>query len=178
MPKKIDLVGKRFGKMIVIEEINSTKCHCLCDCGNYKVCRRKRLLDGRNTSCGCFMNRSGPDNGYWKGYEDITGSFWGSIRSGAENRKIELSISIKEAWEIFIKQNRRCALSGVLLNMPERQYSKDEQCENLASLDRIDSSKPYTKENCQWVTREINKMKMDMKEKRFIQVCKAVGEYS
>ena len=46
-----------------------------------------------------------------------------------------------------------------------------------ASLDRIDSSKGYIKGNVQWVHKEFNKMKLDLLDKEFIDICKLVHKY-
>ena len=43
------------------------------------------------------------------------------------------------------------------------------------SIDRIDSSKGYTKDNIQLVCASLNNMKMDLKNKHFIQLCKLVA---
>lgn len=170
----VEILGKEFGKLKVLEQISKAKFLCQCSCGKFKECYKKRLLDGRNTSCGCSTNRSGSENGSWCGHEDITGSFWASIRSSADRRKISLEITIEDAWDLFITQDKKCKLTGIDLVMPDRQYSRVEQSPNLASLDRIDSNKPYTKENCQWLLREVNIMKMDLEEKRFLQICQMI----
>lgn len=66
MPKKVDLVGKRFGKLEVIAKAE-TKCTggktmyiCKCDCGSNPITVRgtnltpkKGETTGRVTSCGC-----------------------------------------------------------------------------------------------------------------------------
>ena len=170
----IDVLGKEFGKLKVLEQISKTRFLCQCSCGNFKECYKKRLLDGRNTSCGCSTNRSGSENGSWCGYKDITGSFWASIRSSADRRKIPLEITIKDAWDLFISQDKKCKFTGIDLTMPDRQYSRAEDRPNLASLDRINSSGSYTKENCQWLLREVNIMKMDLEEKRFLEICQMI----
>lgn len=171
----IDIIGKKFGKLTVLEKIDSQIYICECECGITREFKKKRLLDKRNTSCGCFMNRRGHENGSWTGYEGITGRFWASIKCGAENRGVDLKLSIQDAWGIYIQQDKKCALSNQDIIMPDKQYSKGEAVHGLASLDRIDSSKMYTKENCQWIMREINYMKMDIEQERFIELCKMVG---
>jgi hypothetical protein len=45
-----------------------------------------------------------------------------------------------------------------------------------ASLDRIDSSKGYTKNNIQWIYKPINSMKRDYTQERFIELCKLVAK--
>ena len=46
---------------------------------------------------------------------------------------------------------------------------------NNASLDRIDSSKGYVEGNLQWVLSEVNMMKQQYSQDRFIEICKAVS---
>jgi hypothetical protein len=58
MPKFIDLTGKVFGKLTVIERIKNNKkgiyWKCLCSCGKETVTRGDRLVKGRVISCGCY----------------------------------------------------------------------------------------------------------------------------
>ena len=56
---KKDLVGKRFGKLVVIEETskrNKKKIiwKCLCDCGNICEASSDNLISGSTKSCGCL----------------------------------------------------------------------------------------------------------------------------
>jgi len=59
--KRIDLTGKRFGRLVVlssVKKLNKGKLfhECQCDCGNkVKVCRTSLIL-GKTKSCGC-LNR-------------------------------------------------------------------------------------------------------------------------
>ena len=62
MGDKIDLTGKRFGRLLVVKEHEHVKgqlcvwwdCHC--DCGNDIVVRSYSLRNGDTTSCGCYHN--------------------------------------------------------------------------------------------------------------------------
>ncbi len=61
MGKIINLIGKRFGRLVVVEFAgldngNGAKWKCICDCGNEKVVARGNLLSGGTLSCGC-LNR-------------------------------------------------------------------------------------------------------------------------
>ena len=57
---KVDMTGQRFGRLLVIEDIekrtNSRCVHwkCLCDCGKYTTASRGGLLAGNIKSCGCL----------------------------------------------------------------------------------------------------------------------------
>lgn len=57
--KKYDLVGKKFGKLLVIKELdertkyNEKRWLCQCECGNYKTTVTSALINHSTTSCGC-----------------------------------------------------------------------------------------------------------------------------
>ena len=56
--KKVNCLGQRFGRLLVIEESPTIKGRamwkCKCDCGNIKVVSRVCLVDGTK-SCGCLL---------------------------------------------------------------------------------------------------------------------------
>lgn len=61
MPKKIEMTGKRLGRLIVIEEAKRDRWGkvlwtCICDCGNIKVFNGCSLRQGDVKSCGCLHN--------------------------------------------------------------------------------------------------------------------------
>ena len=62
MPKKIDLINKRFGKLLVIDQADNIQTpngrshiawQCICDCGNDAIVRSDNLRNGHTVSCGC-----------------------------------------------------------------------------------------------------------------------------
>lgn len=53
MTQVIDLTGKRFGKLTVLEHCGSIFWKCKCDCGNIKIIRGQSLREGKTISCGC-----------------------------------------------------------------------------------------------------------------------------
>ena len=66
-PRIHHLKGKRFGRLLVIEEVDPYICvtagtksrrwECLCDCGNYTLVVQNYLLSGRTKSCGCLRRK-------------------------------------------------------------------------------------------------------------------------
>lgn len=58
MPKFIDLTGKVFERLTVIERVKSSKkgvyWKCSCSCGNEIVVRGDTLVQGKTISCGCY----------------------------------------------------------------------------------------------------------------------------
>ncbi len=117
------------------------------------------------------IRAKGKDNARFTGYEEISGSYWCSVRQGAMRRGLEISISIEEAWQLFVDQNRCCALSGIVLEPPVRATV------GTASLDRIDSTKGYVKGNVQWLHKNINMMKQELTDETFIDFCHAVSRH-
>lgn len=60
--KIINLVGKRYGRLVVIEKADSLKGHarwrCKCDCGNECVVHGSSLRSGNTKSCGCYKTEN------------------------------------------------------------------------------------------------------------------------
>ena len=114
----------------------------------------------------------GKNNPNWKGYQDIPSGFFRRAKDGAKRRNIEFSIIIEQIWEIYIKQNRKCIFSDEDLKFDSFADAYD----GNISLDRKDSSKGYTKENCQLVTKRINIAKSDMTNDELIELCLKVAK--
>lgn len=157
---------------------------CRCECGLEKRVYATHLVRGKSQSCHkCFSKRnSGDKHKQFTGYGEIAGEFWTDIQKGANGGKgrgrvLEFSISIEYAWQLFIKQGKKCALSGIDLNMNYRSRGRNKE-PHTASLDRIDSSKGYIEGNVQWVHKHINIMKGRHSDDYFIKMCKLIAEHN
>ena len=116
------------------------------------------------------------ENNYkWKGCGELSGSHWYLLNRNAKARNINIEITIEQAWDIFCKQNGKCALSGLDISFTKTVSNKKA---TTASLDRIDPNKGYSIENCQWVHKHVNRAKMDMRQEDFIKLCKLIGDYN
>lgn len=119
--------------------------------------------------------KQGKESKAWKGYGDISKRFINAVARGARGREIFFDITIEYMWDLFLKQNRKCALSGVELyfvNGPRHIYSK-----TTASLDRIDSSVGYIEGNVQWVHKKVNIMKHVTSQDEFIEWCRKIANH-
>jgi hypothetical protein len=171
----VDITGQRFGKLTAVRVDSENKNGdgtywiCKCDCGNEKSILGKKLRDGvSHTSCGCSKHQVGDNNRCWKGYKDISGKYWKQLEKNAIERDLLFILTIEEAWDIFVSQDNKCALTGIPLTLHNPK---------TASLDRIDSTKDYTKDNVQWVHIRVNKLKMDMPEKELYYWCEKIYKY-
>jgi hypothetical protein len=176
---KLNLINQQFGEWTVLEKISSKNYHtywkCKCSCGNIKEVNQDGLRDGRSKSCGCKRQEIGNNNKDWTGYGEISGSNWATILNNAKNRNIIVNISIQQAWDLFLKQDRKCALSGVELKFAPTRRTMSTH--TTASLDRIDSNKDYTIDNVQWIHKDINFMKKDLEQNEFLDMCKKIVEF-
>lgn len=49
-----DMTGRRFGRLVIINELHHGKVECRCDCGNEVVVTKAYLINGNTMSCGCI----------------------------------------------------------------------------------------------------------------------------
>lgn len=147
MKKVIDLTGKRFGKLVVIEQSDLRKNNhivwvCKCDCGNEYLVRGNSLRNGTTKHCGCdrhkYLQNSDQNKirlrGIWRGMKD---------RCYNRNHRQYKN------WG-----GRGIGVCSDWLNNFESFYNwaiSNSYNENL-TLDRIDVDKNYGPDNCRWVT--------------------------
>jgi len=93
------------------------------------------------------------------------------IKNAKSRKEYLVSIDVSYLLSIYEKQNGLCVYTKLPLLAVGNQL-------NTMSLDRIDSNKDYTEDNVQLVCVAINKMKLDMTEDRFIELCLLVTNNS
>ncbi len=168
----LDITGKDFFNLTVIGKAEKYQVgrgyiwRCKCSCGNETLASTRDLNAGGKKSCGCLKKRKSHSHWKWRGYEGISMEFFGGIRSScshrAKGRQIQFSVTMQFLWELYLNQNRRCAISGEeIILCPEREL-------RTASLDRIDSSCGYTNSNVQWVHKDVNIMKSSFSMDKFL----------
>jgi len=172
------LRGKKYNALTFLsidhyDTHTSAICRWKCDCGKEIFARAYEVIRGRKKSCDCRMYRKGSRSHEWTGYEEIPGSYWNSVKQNAKTRNLKLRITIKDGWTIFLKQGRKCALTGEIIQFASMTKAKD----GTASLDRIDSDKHYTLDNVQWVHKNVNNMKKGLSESEFITWCCKVSKH-
>ena len=192
--KQSKLIGQKRGSLTITEVIDGENidggrrnriAKCLCDCGktvekNVKTLRAKRRELGCGHTCKLTESRrvhNANKNCSFIGSGEIGSTFFNYLKTSANKRGIEFYVSINFLWELFLKQERKCALSGMNLIILEdgKSFKKSEK---TASLDRIDSSKGYTEDNVQWVHKHINVIKNSHSQQYFIELCTLVSEHN
>lgn len=144
MAQLIDLIGQRFGRLVVFNRANSNK-HgqvmwlCKCDCGEAKIIRADILKSGRIKSCGCLKHNHAKKNAKTKTYHA-----WISMTQRCSDPKQKSyhyyggrGIQVCKRWRKFV---------NFLEDMGEAPEGYQ--------IDRIDNDKGYSKSNCHWTTRK------------------------
>lgn len=170
----VDLTNQKFGKLTIIGDSKLRKSKrvlwlCKCDCGVFKNILGKYLLNGDTKSCGCFFVNNAHNRNAIGG---ITLSFWTPIIKQAEKRGIPFEVDRDFCWELYLKQNGKCKLSG--LDIIFSSNIRDQRSKHTCSLDRINNELGYTKTNVQWVHKKVNIMKNIMSNDEFIKWCKII----
>jgi len=153
-------------------------CECT-ECGNQKPQFPYNIFLGKSKSCfECAMkNHKGENNHNWKGIGKIPKTILSIVKAQARNRNIPIKIDGDYLNALWLKQQEKCALTGLPLIMDARTKNRT-PWSNTASLDRIDSSKGYIPGNVQWVHPIINMMKNHFAQDQFIYYCKCVATHN
>ena len=147
MNKVKDLVGKRFGRLMVTERDNGRDRKssqavwmCLCDCGARTSVIAGNLKNGSVKSCGCLRRDNTTTHGNSKKPEY---RLWRAMLYRCNNPK---AAPYKDYGGRGVKVcGRWASYENFIIDMGERQTPG-------LSLDRIDNDKGYSPKNCQWVT--------------------------
>ena len=151
----IDLVGKKFGRLTVVEfdrlQNHKTYWKCVCDCGLTVVVKGNNLRSGNTKSCGCLHRESLIKTGHankkhGEGHDNKTRlySIWCGMRQRCNNPNRTAynlyggkGVKVCDEWNDYLKFKEWATTHGYADNL---------------SIDRIDSSKGYYPENCRWIT--------------------------
>ena len=145
-----DLTGRRFGRLIAVQKSTSRYKRafwlCRCACGTMKPVATKELLRGRTQSCGCLL-RDGYENtpNYSNGkYKSAEFSTWKKMCSRCLNPK-DCNFTRYGGAGITVCKEWKLSFLSFLHDMGTRP-------KGTTSIDRIDNSKGYYKDNCRWAT--------------------------
>jgi hypothetical protein len=171
----IDRTGEVYGFLTALRRdprgIRSTYWVFRCQCGVELV--RDIGNVRRNRINGCQSCRSGSAAPGWRGCGDISQNVFRTIWHSSQQKQWEFSITIEYLWELFLSQDKKCAFTGWPISFNDTYNRRKTK---TASLDRIDSTLGYVPGNVQWVHREVNKLKKNLTDERFIELCIAVAK--
>ena len=122
MPRVLNLVGKRFGQVVVLEETDEREKNyklwlCRCDCGNTVKVSTYNLLHKSHVSCGCSEKKYPNKRG--RIAEDLTGQRFGKLvveeKSGHKNGRV--------CWKCICDCGNYCEVTS-----PQLKTGKTKSC--------------------------------------------------
>lgn len=149
----IDLTGKKFGRLFVVNRADSMNGHvrwlCKCDCGKECIVHGSSLKSGNTTSCGCYRieNAKKLYSGVRQNDKHLY-AVWNGIKQRCRNtnnrsyynyggRGIKICDEWADNYEVFYNWAIR---SGYKTGL---------------EIDRIDYNGDYCESNCRFVQKEI-----------------------
>lgn len=161
-----DLVGQRFGRLLVLSRSETTDrgrayWHCICDCGATRDISADNLKRGMSTSCGCKRGDSlSIHGGTRKGQRRPEYSVWAGMIERCTNPRRDhwylyggRGITVCRRWESF---------ANFLADMGPRPSTQH-------SIERRDTDGNYEPSNCCWAT--ASEQQNNTKRNRIFDIC-------
>lgn len=143
MAKFIDLTGKIFGRLTVLQRAEKkgkgAYWECICECGRKRVVAGYHLRTGHTMSCGCLRKNVVTTHGQWNSRVYRS---WNKMLQRCTNPNDDRfadyggrGITVCDRWRVFENFHQ---------DMGDRPQGM--------SLDRIDVDGDYCLSNCRWAT--------------------------
>ena len=164
MPKLINISGSRFGRLTATSLVSGSSRGsvwlCKCDCGNTIEMARKSLVARKSAHCGCGDTH--PKSVRWA-YSRWAGA---SIRS--RNLSREFALTLEQFSNLMLQACHYCgaAWSGVRVGV-----------QSYNGVDRVDSSRGYTTDNCVPCCAWCNRMKTNFHVTDFLDHASAIHSH-
>lgn len=163
----------RFGKLVITDisrdvKNRRTMFDCVCDCGNTKTVSARNLQRGATTHCGCDRDYS--NYGLPEG-ESLFNALFTNYKQNAKHKNLTFTLTKEETKNLF---ESNCYFCGTA---PEKEFTKKNLKGSFTynGIDRIDSSKGYTKNNVNPCCESCNFLKGNRSNEEFLSLVKKIA---
>lgn len=177
MSRFINLIGQRFGKLLVIERAANRKgipnafWLCKCDCGNIKEIASNALRCGYTISCGCYRKEKMINEKRIEPGLSAKRMVYSNYKLNAKKKNISFELTFEKFISLTQKNCHYC--DSELLNLSIVKGRNGSFIYN--GIDRKDNTKGYTIENCVPCCKICNVAKGSMSYDDFIKWGKKLG---
>lgn len=150
MGKFIDLTGKTFGRLTVIERAENDKRGgarwlCQCECGDKTIASSGHLKTGHTQSCGCFCKEQTIKSSTTHGQRHTRlYGVWRAIHDRCENKN-------DSRYKSYGGRGIKCCDEWVKFEL-FYDWALTSGYQRGLSIDRIDNDGNYEEKNCRWIT--------------------------
>ena len=175
MAKKVDLIGQKFGKLLVLEYSGRDKYgkslwKCRCSCGN-EITRAtgelRRLREGHCVKC----NKSHNHLAYGEANRNRV---YKSYQNGAQKRNLSFDLSLEEFTNIT---RLRCYYCGAEPTLFKNDHTKQNGLYEGNGIDRLDNTLGYFFTNCVPCCFICNRMKLESSYDEFLSQVHKISDY-
>lgn len=184
MGKRIDLLGKTFGRWKVLELAPSRKnkrnknqafWKCVCSCGKIGEIWAWNLINGKSISCGCSRRDGNTRTGVPLKPEghSVTNSIMYKYKRRSIRKGIAFNLSLLEFKKLIEDNCYYCGDSPkCLFKIPKSPYYN----KKYNGIDRIDSNRGYELANVVTCCRFCNQAKSNLSREEFYSMVKKIYE--
>jgi len=165
LPENVKFAGKKKSRNGIERPFYSVTC-LFCG-GKRDISQHHHALHFANRRCkSCSNKNNNPQNETF----GLRRTWFNKIKISAELRSLDYELDAEFVANLLETQKYQCALSGLPIT------ASGDLKDISASIDRIDNSLGYVKENIQIVHKKINIMRGSLTVQEFKDFCKAVAD--
>ena len=195
LPKDL-IPGQKFNRLTIIKKTNKkTKSRtflyeCLCDCGKITEVNRTAIINGGTKSCGCLQKERLTESLLLPPGQATLNSLYQGCIFNAKSRGVEFLLTKEQHEKIVSCDCHYCGEAprkiSYLVKLDGNVKKLDHNVTKLSmsnswtlanTVDRIDSSKGYSVDNCVPSCWPCNEMKMDRKTDEFLKQIDKINNF-